>query len=191
MIPAPVSGVGPSDYVLPSRRFTAPLVDYAMGSSAVGLSAKRDILWTSRYDGANIQAAPAAGPPITLLTVPNVTRVAFDFDQLMRPVVGYQTGGSSAYLWWYDSAVGDMVTVEYANYKDICVNLDVWETESQSLSDIIVSAIKGSSQVVCRVQRERMLTEHVLLSGLVADSKLLNVGMANNRRLQWKVVPKL
>ncbi|WWO60422.1 hypothetical protein [Stenotrophomonas phage SB5] len=191
MIPAPVSGIDPSTYVLPSRRFTAPLVDYAMGSSAVGLSAKRNTLWTSSYDGANIQATPEGGSAVTLLTVPNVTRVAFDFDQLMRPVVGYQTGGSSAFLWWYDSSVGSMVTVEYAGYKDICVNLDVWETESQALSDVLVSAVKNSSQVVCRVQRERMLTEHVLLSGLVAESKLLNVGMANNRRLQWKVYPKL
>lgn len=191
MIPAPVSGVDPGAYVLPVRRFTEPLVDYARGSPAVGTNSKRDVLWSSRYDGSSIQVTPEGGSPVDLLSVPNVTRVAFDFDQLMRPVVGYQTGGESAFLWWYDSSAGGTVTVEFAGYRDICVNLDVWETESQALSDVLVSAVKDNSQLVCRVQRERMLTEHVLLAGLDEKSKLLNVGMASNRRLHWKVTPKL
>lgn len=183
------------------RGFTDPtrepkdfLIDFERGGVALndstgGLSSK---IWTIRGlrnpDTGEIDVVvDADGVPTTVLfSGLDITEVSLAFDQNMNPFVAYVQSGQAKF-WWYDSTIPGMTVTNLpvGSTSPRCC-LDERRPQNITNSDIVLSYIRSGS-LYFRLQRERYLTEHLLMSGLGPEAQLVDLGMNTSLRLQWRL----
>ena len=89
-----------------------------------------------------------------------ITEVDLTFDQNMRPVLTYVSGGI-AKLYWYDTVSQSQTITDFPNVQNPRVSLDDKRAFNTANSDVIFAYI-NNDQLCCRYQRERYGIEHVL-----------------------------
>lgn len=124
----------------------------------------------------------------TLLAASNITELDLTFDQNMRPVLTYVSGGI-AKLYWYDTVSQSQTITDFPNVQNPRVSLDDKRAFNTANSDVIFAYI-NNDQLCCRYQRERYGIEHVLHQ-LPPKTELVKIGMgAANRFLFDTKEPK-
>lgn len=124
----------------------------------------------------------------TLLAAPNITELDLTFDQNMRPVLTYVSGGI-AKLYWYDTVSQSQTITDFPNVQNPRVSLDDKRAFNTANSDVIFAYI-NNDQLCYRYQRERYGIEHVLHQ-LPPKTQLVKIGMgAANRFLFDTKEPK-
>lgn len=135
-------------------------VDYEDGGIAFndpsqGLLYQR---WRARIVGDDVVFDAPTVAPVVVFTQPGITEISISFDQNMRPVIAFVSGGRG-YLRWYDTAVGDQVVTPLA--EDVItprVTLDDKRAMQSGISDIILGYKRGN-MLYYRQQRDRFLIE--------------------------------
>lgn len=168
------------------RRSSEPTVDYEEGGPVLGASNLQGYTWVCEYQNPNIVIYREDTPEdvTTLLTVPNVSRLAFAFDQQMRPSVLWIASGIVS-LYWYDPVVPGQVTTELGpatSFVTPCMSLDDHRADFVSESDIHIVYISGGN-LCARTQRDRYEVENVLLED--AASGLVYFAFTDKYRMQW------
>ena len=115
----------------------------------------------------------------TLLAAPNITELDLTFDQNMRPVLTYVSGGI-AKLYWYDTVSQSQTITDFPNVQNPRVSLDDKRAFNTANSDVIFAYI-NNDQLCCRYQRERYGIEHVLHQ-LPPKTQLVKIGMGTANR---------
>lgn len=115
----------------------------------------------------------------TLLAAPDITELDLTFDQNMRPVLTYVSGGITK-LYWYDTVSQSQVITDFSNAKNPRVSLDDKRSFNTANSDVIFAYI-NNDQLCCRYQRERYGVEHVLHQ-LPPKTELVKIGMGTANR---------
>ena len=115
----------------------------------------------------------------TLLEAPNITELDLTFDQNMRPVLTYVSGGI-AKLYWYDTVSKSQTITDFPNVQNPRVSLDDKRAFNTANSDVIFAYI-NNDQLCCRYQRERYGIEHVLHQ-LPPKTELVKIGMGTANR---------
>lgn len=115
----------------------------------------------------------------TLLAALNITELDLTFDQNMRPVLTYVSGGI-AKLYWYDTVSQSQTITDFPNVQNPRVSLDDKRSFNTANSDVIFAYI-NNDQLCCRYQRERYGIEHVLQQ-LPPKTQLVKIGMGTANR---------
>ena len=115
----------------------------------------------------------------TLLAALNITELDLTFDQSMRPVLTYVSGGI-AKLYWYDTVSQSQTITDFPNFQNPRVSLDDKRAFNTANSDVIFAYI-NNDQLCCRYQRERYGIEHVLQQ-LPPKTQLAKIGMGTTNR---------
>ena len=115
----------------------------------------------------------------TLLAASDITEVDLTFDQNMRPVLAYVSGGI-AKLYWYDTVSQSQTITDFPNVQNPRVSLDDKRAFNTAKSDVIFAHI-NNDQLCCRYQRERYGIEHVLHQ-LPPKTQLVKIGMGTANR---------
>ena len=179
----------PGRYIPPDDRVTLRLIDYELGGIALndpsqGLKVQR---WTLTYENnTNVLCTPQSGEATVLFSTSGITELSLAFDQNMRPHVAYQKDGNVR-LWWWDSTEDDMVDTNFGAGRSPRLALDDKRPTQISTSDIIFAYIQGG-ELRYRQQRDRFQTERVLRTGISTQTRLKNIGMTRNWRMQFELV---
>lgn len=184
-----------NDYAIVESTNTGSLLsprnkDYALTESwelgGVGLSDTSQGLgshtWRAWTDGKAIYIQRSDLPKDTsktLLAAPDITEVDLTFDQNMRPVLVYVSGGI-AKLYWYDTVSQSQTITDFPNVQNPRVSLDDKRAFNTANSDVIFAYI-NNDQLCCRYQRERYGIEHVLHQ-LPPKTELVKIGMGTANR---------
>ena len=164
---------------------TSPLLDYEWGGVALNdsLQGLQVQIWSCYYENGLIKVKPSSGEAINVLVIADVTELSFAFDQNMRVNITYVSGGI-AYLYWYNSLIGETVTTTLgASVKNPRMSLDDARANQTGTSDIVLAYVKDN--VLCmRVQRDRYLVEYVLTT-LEKSPRLKQIGMTDAFRFQF------
>ena len=115
----------------------------------------------------------------TLLAASDITEVDLTFDQNMRPVLTYVSGGI-AKLYWYDTVSQSQTITDFPNVQNPRVSLDDKRAFNTANSDVIFAYI-NNDQLCCRYQRERYGIEHALHQ-LPPKTQLVKIGMGTANR---------
>lgn len=115
----------------------------------------------------------------TLLAAPDITEIDLTFDQNMRPVLTYVSGGI-AKLYWYDTVSQSQTITDFPNVQNPRVSLDDKRSFNTANSDVIFAYI-NNDQLCCRYQRERYGIEHALHQ-LPPKTQLVKIGMGTANR---------
>lgn len=171
------------------RRRSIPTKDFEEGGPELGSSILIGYTWVCEYQNPNIVVYRQDTPEELnqIANVPNVSRVAFAFDQLMRPVVVW-VAGTSVFLNWFDPVEGGQVTTELglsATIVSPCVTLDEHRPEFVSDSDVHILYISGGD-LCARTQRDRFQTEYVLRAD--AATQLIYVSPTDKLRVQISAI---
>ena len=174
-----------NDSLLSPRSRAYPLTE-SWESGGVGLSDTSQGLvshiWRAWTDSKAIYIQRSDLPKDTaktLLSATNITEVDLTFDQNMRPVLTYVSGGI-AKLYWYDTVSQSQTITDFPNAKNPRVSLDDKRSFNTANSDVIFAYI-NNDQLCCRYQRERYGVEHVLHQ-LPPNAKLGKIGMGTTNR---------
>ena len=114
-----------------------------------------------------------------LLAAPDITELDLTFDQNMRPVLTYVSGGI-AKLYWYDTVSQSQTITDFPNAQNPRVSLDDKRAFNTANSDVIFAYI-NNDQLCCRYQSERYGIEHVLHQ-LPPKTQLVKIGMGTANR---------
>lgn len=176
----------PAQFRYPRNVPRAALIDYEYGGVALQDASKglRYQVWKCEYlDEQVILSAPEV-LPFTLLTVPNITELAFTFDQNMNPFVCYELANGDAKFYWFDSTIPGFTTTTLpsGSLSPRCA-LDDNRPLQIPISDIILAYVRSGS-LYFRAQRDRYLVEYEL-SDLIGGSRLLQIGMNAQLRMQF------
>lgn len=185
----------PGLFLSPEDRVPSALLDYERGGVAIsdpslGLDVQDWMCW---YEELEVRASPVDGARTTLFTRVGVNYLSFAFDQNMRPVVAF-TQDTTTYLWWYDGTVGAYVFTDFGSALITPrVALDDRRSAFLSSSDVIFAYIRfdvstGSYALCYRQQRDRYTAERVLRTGLSERTRIKNIGMSVNLRLQFELI---
>lgn len=95
------------------------------------------------------------GNPVILFTEDaRIEEIALTFDQLGRPTVFYNVGGTLK-LYWYDPVQADQVVSVITNGRNPTMMFDYPTTPSNSNSDMIMFYVSTDNKIVMRYQRDR------------------------------------
>jgi hypothetical protein len=144
--------------------------------------------WQIFTDGSEVRVSYIGAATSTLLfTGTGITEVSLAFDQNMRVAVGYVEGGVTK-LYWYDTVAAAMTHTTFANCRSPMVTLDDKRQIATQLgsNDVIFAYIRDGS-VRYRQQRERYEVERTLDTVDSASSRITQIGMGRNNRLQIRV----
>ena len=171
--------------LLSPRSIAYPLTE-SWESGGVGLSDTSQGLdshtWRAWTDSKAIYIQRSDLPKdtaITLLIAPNITELDLTFDQNMRPVLTYVSGGI-AKLYWYDTVSQSQIITDFPNVQNPRVSLDDKRAFNTANSDVIFAYI-NNDQLCCRYQRERYGIEHALHQ-LPPKTELVKIGMGTANR---------
>lgn len=174
-----------NDSLLSPRSRAYPLTE-SWESGGVGLSDTSQGLvshtWRAWTDSKAIYIQRSDLPKDTsktLLSAPDITEIDLTFDQNMRPVLTYVSGGM-AKLYWYDTVSKSQTVSEFPNVQNPRVSLDDKRSFNTANSDVIFAYI-NNDQLCCRYQRERYGIEHVLQQ-LPPKTQLVKIGMGTANR---------
>lgn len=176
----------PGDFIERVNRPLAPLIDYERGGAAVGDAGAGRFLqeWKAEVIGADVWLSAESVAPFVYLTRPGITLVSLAFDQNMIPYVAF-VDGSGAWLYWFDTSAGGMVTTSIPGARTPRLCTDDKRMIEVANSDVILAYMVGT-ELRYRQQRDRFQTEIMLATGLNAD--LVAVAMADVGRLQFQLV---
>lgn len=179
----------PGRFSAPDNQVTSRLVDYELAGVAVnnasqGLKVQR---WTLSYrNNTDIVLTPQSGTESVLFSTSGIDELSLAFDQNMRPHVAFHKEGTIT-LWWYDSMASQHVFTNFGAGRSPRLTLDDKRPTQLGNSDIIFAYIKGD-ELCYRQQRDRFQVERVLRDGIVPQTRLKNIGMSRNWRLQFELV---
>lgn len=179
----------PGLWTVPDDRVTTPIVDYERGGIALnntsqGLRAKN---WKAWLDDQKVMVQGEGDAFSTQLFEENqITELALAFDQNMRWSIGYVAAGILK-LRWYDSNVNAYVISTFAEARNPKMALDDKRPLADQTSDIIFAYIRGNS-LYYRQQRDRFTIERLLKDELFPGTKLKNIGLNKNLRMQFELV---
>lgn len=176
----------PGHYVDPQDQRVSHIVDQEMGGIAIsdasaGLTYQ---MWTLSYgaSGGQMVLSPETGSPMLLFTRGGINDISLAFDQNMRPAVAYTLNGR-VYLWWYDTVVLAYVTSDFGIGRTPRLCMDDKRATAVGQSDVLLAYIQAG-QLKYRQQRDRFLTERVLLSFVYPNTRILSFGMSEKLRVQ-------
>ena len=174
-----------NDSLLSPRSRAYPLTE-SWESGGVGLSDTSQGLvshtWRAWTDSKAIYIQRSDLPKDTsktLLAAPDITEIDLTFDQNMRPVLTYVSGGI-AKLYWYDTVSQSQTITDFPNVQNPRVSLDDKRSFNTANSDVIFAYI-NNDQLCCRYQRERYGIEHALHQ-LPPKTQLVKIGMGTANR---------
>lgn len=179
----------PGRYITPDDRVSSRLVDYELGGIALndpsqGLKVQR---WTLTYEtNTDVLVTPQSGSPSVLFSTSGITELSLAFDQNMRPHVAYLKE-EELHLWWWDTTEGEMVDTNFGEGRSPRLAMDDKRATQLANSDIIFAYIQGED-LCYRQQRDRFETERVLRSAVSTQTRLKNIGMSRNWRMQFELV---
>ena len=178
-------GLTDNGILLSPRSRAYPLTE-SWESGGVGLSDTSQGLvshtWRAWTDSKDIYIQRSDLPKDTaktLLAALNITEIDLTFDQNMRPVLTYVSGGI-AKLYWYDTVSQSQTVTDFPNFQNPRVSLDDKRAFNTANSDVIFAYI-NNDQLCCRYQRERYGIEHVLHQ-LPPKTQLVKIGMGTANR---------
>lgn len=181
------------EYIPPYGRPTGPYEDWELGGIGVQNTSEpldyQQWRMTYVYDrsasnyGDFILEGMKTGVHGTVLNVSDVTDMAFAFDQNMNLFILYVLSDCTCkYYWWDPVVVGyTTTTMDSGVTSPACVRDDHRELQDGT-SDIILAYIRAGN-LYFRQERERYLTEHLLMSG-VGMTRIERMGLTKVLRLQ-------
>ena len=175
-------------YLPPDDKTSTSLVDYEMGGVAL-LDATQGLLvrnWKCWIDNYEVFVQPEGGAQTFLFSGVDITELSFCFDQNMRWSVAYTQSGVLT-LRWYDALVSAHVISVFGEGRNPRMCLDDKRRSQYQKSDMIFAYIRGNS-VYYRQQRDRFLIERTLRTNIFPNTRLKNIGMSRNLRLQAELV---
>lgn len=188
MIPDNVLSTTPviAAFVETINKRTAPLVDYERGGIALlDGSQGMDIQeWKAEVIGNDVFVSAPNTPPTLVFSTPGITEISLAFDYSMNPTFAY-VDEDGAHLRWFDTAVSGIVTTTYPDIQNPRITLDEKRSVFSSDSDIIL-AYTRSNNLCYRQQRDRYLTEYLLVANV--NARLVSVGMNQVHRLQFQMI---
>lgn len=124
---------------------------------------------------------------VSTVMVPSDTwEFSFAFDQAMRPLVAASTRGKHLSLYWYDPTAAAFVTTALGSGRCPRLSLDDKRPLATGANDVILGYIH-QHRLHYRIQRERFLTEHMVVEGIPSHAKLRGLGMGTDLRLHFDV----
>jgi hypothetical protein len=189
------STVVPGNYLVPADRAFYALSSYEMGPIAIeNISAGLlNQVWTVDWNPNThvLTATPEdSGLPITTLTIMDLVSLTFTFDQSGRISFTWTTTVSS-FMYWYDTAIPGTVTTDLgAGVITPALTLDDKRRMQSGASDMLLWYTRedggGTYDLYMALQRERFLTDYLMMSGLEYGF-IHNIGMTDQLRLQLTV----
>lgn len=189
------------DNELSSRPVTGPyllgdeiqggrLYDFERGGVAIqdasqGIDLQTWVCWYDRENNIRVKPMPSAGLGTILVTQPGVIRLSFAFDRNMQPALTYQKT-EGVYLYWYDTTVETFVTTFYAGARTPRLCHDDKQYFASIRSDVILCYLRGKGMYM-RLQRDRYTVEYTIRTDLSIAARLVNMGMNEQRRLQFEM----
>lgn len=174
-----------NDSLLSPRSRAYPLTEswesggVGLSDTSQGLSSHTWRTWTDSKDIYIQRSDLPKDTAKTLLAALNITELDLTFDQNMRPVLTYVSGGI-AKLYWYDTVSQSQTITDFPNVQNPRVSLDDKRAFNTANSDVIFAYI-NNDQLCCRYQRERYGIEHVLHQ-LPPKTQLVKIGMGTANR---------
>lgn len=181
----------PATLLLPDDRARSNLLmDFERGGVALndptqGLNVKTWQVWS---DGSEVRVgAIGAASTALIFTGSDITEVSLAFDQNMRATIAYVEGGVTK-LYWYDTLAAAMTHTTFADCRSPMVTMDDKRPIASTLgtNDVIFAYIRDGS-VRYRQQRDRYAIERTLDTVDSASSRITQIGMGANNRLQIRV----
>lgn len=178
-------------FAFPRNIPKSALLDFEYGGVAIQDPSKglRVKVWRAEYVGNEVVVSADGVVPTTVLIVDNVVELGFSFDTNMKPFVCYTTENGDASFFWFDTVTNGNVTTTLAtgSHSLRCAHDDTRNTQVRlGRSDVILAYVRNKS-LYFRAQRERYQTEHLLTSNLTEGAKLLQVGLNQQLRFQFRV----
>lgn len=180
----------PSGFLSPDSLGRIDWVDLELGTSNGLPGAVRDAIYECRTNGNTVEYRKRGAPTWTpSLTVAGISpSISFTFDQLMRPVVTYQTGPGTnrvqrtGYLYWYDATMSGYQTLTVSNVISPTITFDYPSDASTSFSEMSWWYIRAGN-VCYRRQADRFTIEYVFAAMPVNMRVIAMVGLGSNFRL--------
>jgi hypothetical protein len=143
--------------------------------------------WQVGTDGTDIWVCtyPEQSPRTVYYTGADITEVSLAFDQNMAPTLAWVEAGLVK-LRWFNSLTSSTVITTYPGARTPMLTLDDKRPIANASNDIIFAYIRDGN-VCYREQRNRYETENVLGAVPSQASRLIQLGMGKNLRLQFKV----
>lgn len=156
------------NYGVPLPPPIADIASVSIGGEKVGeINETYAERWWTAYQDADsdvkIRGAvgEAWGEPISIFNEPQkILDLCLTFDQLGRPTVFYQLQDGFLYLFWYDPVAGEQTIAQISSGSSPRCIFDYPLAPSNPNSDIILSYITPSGEIVYRYQRDRYGTEY-------------------------------
>lgn len=178
----------PGTILSPDINVTNYLEDFEKGGVAIGNATQGLLLrdWRLWLDGSDVKLQADEDAPVVLFTTPGITELSLAFDQNMRPAIAY-LNSEVMYLRWFDTVINAYRVDSFGVAQNPRLALDDKRPEMLDRSDIIMAYLR-SGTLYYRQQRDRFTVERTLRTGLPLTTKLRNIGMGKNLRLQFEMV---
>lgn len=145
----------------------------------------KSFLWKCRYTRDGQMRVYNELVSHDILTIRNVTEIAFAFDLNMQPVLAYILNNTT-YLRWFDTTVKDFIVTTIGAVEHPRLALDTREPSQSGQADVIL-AYTRKGLLYMRQQRERYGIEHWLGK---APGRLWHTGMMKNYRFGFVFRPE-
>ena len=186
----PLTLTEPLPYIEPDNLPFKRLVSYERGGIALndpsqGLDVQN---WRLESDGSMVRLFSEMGSPIDLFADSGIRQLSLSFDQNMRKVVAVEYNSGGVDLIWYDAQAALETTSFFPDIRTPVLSLDDKRKSQSGTSDVIFGYVRNSDNMLCyRQQRERFTVEHELVQ-LAPRSRLRNLGMTEQMRMQFEVL---
>lgn len=159
-------------------------------ASGIGDSPVRETAYECRANGNTAEYRKVGDAVwIPIVTVSGMSQnVSFTFDQLMRPMVTYQTGAGlnrvprTAYLYWYDTTLSGYQTLSVANAISPLITFDYPMDASANFAEASWWYLRAGN-ICYRKQSDRFTIEYVFATKPTNMAILATVGLGRNFRL--------
>lgn len=158
----------------------------ALNDPSEGLQVKGwRIAWDSTTAWVSIKDITKDDPPLNLFQVPMLQGITFCFDSNMQPVVGYETLDGS-FLYYFNNVTNTFSTLTLPSG---CRSLRLYHDDKRLVpvqlgkTDAVLFYLK-EDKLLCRIQRERYLTEHTLATLASKKCLIRRLGMTRALRIQ-------
>lgn len=177
----------PGRFLPTDAKKSGRLVDFERGGIAINDASQGHNVqdWKLSVVDNAVTLTPEIGSPTVLFSTAGISELSLAFDQNMRPVVGYIHGGVLK-IRWYDGTIPGYRTDVYDEAQNPKLALDDKRTARAAFSDVIVAYIRNTT-LYFRQQRDRFENEYTLEENLATNTKLRNIGMSRNWRLQFEL----
>ena len=186
----------PADYLVPDGYDRTYLQDFELGPrgiSDVGDNGLREQEWEMLWLDPSFKLIPKSiGSPSTVHSASDVKQMSFTFDQNGNVNILY-TDGITTTLYWFDPLASMYVTWAMPDTTyGMMLSLDDKRDLQSAASDVILwytRKIGAQYNLYNRLQRERFLTEHLMVSD--TDPYIYKAGMHKELRGQITIADKL